>query len=689
MRCATILLLLTLLSFPVRTLAQSDIPMKLTCSHASVVKSEVRSVTEGDPMLLTTTPVNQKGEHIPGLKPSDFSITKGRKVAEILSVEEITAVENTVMRIIFMVDNSQSMSPYLDLLRSTLEKTIRGFSDAVRVSVIFFREGEQAAPAFTYNGRPLPMIRLPYTYDKARAVDYTQKLLRERNLTRNTYLYDGAYAASQQIEADTGKVDKSFAIIFSDGEDNASEVEDATALQADRSGTVFFTIDYLTKANNFLVKLAENSGGEHFQASNAEDLAGIFEAIADKIVAKGYTLRYKFKGTPAVDLAASAQELLMEEDIIRETFPLLNYIFFAQGSAVIPDRYERLAPEALQEFDESGIEGGALDFYYNVLNVLGSRMRQLPDATLQVSGYLNNTGTEKRNTQLATDRAEAVRNYLRTVWGIDEGRISTDAAALPPVPSSSRDSLGQAENRRVELHSDSWELLKPVTFVRRIASVRPDHVVFTPTIRAEEGIDNWVLSIEQQGQAFDTRKGSQPEKSIRWNWKNRDGNLPASEGDLLCRLQVHDRAGDSDVSDPVRISVREVKRERRQNVSVTEGGITKEKISLILFPFDVAEPGDRNIAIMEQFVYPRLTATDSVTVNGYTDVIGSDEYNLKLSEQRAEAVAAQLRETLGEASAERIKTVGHGESTPLYPNALPEGRFYNRTVNLLIEKYPE
>ncbi len=669
--------------------AQMDQPMTLTCSNPKVVKAEVRSIVDGDPPMLTVTPVNQVGEHIDGLTEADFHITKGNKTAEILSVQEITAVENTVMRVVFMVDNSQSMSPYLDLLRSTLETTIKSFSPAVRVSVIFFREGKLTVAPFEYNGNPLPMIRLPYTTDKNRVVSYVSKLLVERDLSRSTYLYDGVYATSQLIAADTGKVDKSFAIIFSDGEDNGSAVEAETALREEKFETVFFTIDYLTEANSFLVKLAERNGGEHFQAKNAEDIAGIFQAIAEKIVAKGYTVSYRFKNPPSVSLTATADELLMEEEIIRETFPLLNYVFFEQGSAVVPERYVRVGPDAIAAFEESAIEGGALDFYYNVLNIIGSRMRAMPSATITVNGYVNNEGAEKRNETLAMDRAAAVKDYLRTVWGIEEARITPGSGMLPPLPSSSRDSLGQAENRRVEITSDSWELLGPVTFVRRIAGVTPQLVQFRPTISADEGLDTWVLSVEQNGKEFDSRQGTQPEKSITWNWKNRENTLPSSSGDMICRFLVKDRAGDSDISDPVTVRVREVRSERRQNVSVSDDGITKEKISLILFPFNVAEPGESNSRIMEEFVYPRMTAGSRITVHGYTDAIGSEEYNLNLSQQRSDAVRLILLEKMGKAAAERIISVGHGETSPLFSNDVPEGRFYDRTVSLSIERYPE
>lgn len=669
--------------------AQMDQPLELTCTSPRVVKAEVRGVTEGDPPSLTVTPVNQAGEHIPGLTAADFRIVKGKKEAEILSVAEITAVENTVMRVVFMVDNSQSMSPHLTLLRETLDRTVRAFSPAVRVSVMFFREGDLAMAPFEFDGRPLPLIRLPYTTDKPRAADYVSKLLVERNLSRNTYLYDGVYAVSQQITADTGKVDRSFAIIFSDGEDLGSSVSAETALRAEKYGTVFFTIDYLTKANQFLVDLAQRTGGEHFQAKNAEDLSGIFEAIANKIVAKGYTVSYRFKKPPAVSLAVSAEELVMEEEIIRETFPLLNYVFFEQASAVIPDRYVRIGPDAIGAFDESAIEGGALDFYYNVLNVIGSRLRALPEATITLSGHLNNAGAEKRNAALARDRAGAVRDYLRTVWGVDEARITVKAGELPPLPSSSRDSLGQAENRRVEISSDSWELLRPVTFVRRIAGVTPPQLKLQPTISAEEGLDTWLLTVEQNGREFDRRQGAQQEHSIGWNWKNRAGELPSSSGALSMRMLVRDRAGDTGLSEPVQVKVREVRSERRQNVSVSDDGITKEKISLILFPFDVAEPGERNERIMQEFVYPRITAGSRITVNGYTDAIGSDEYNLNLSQQRSDAVRTILLGRMGAEAESRVVSVGLGETTPVFSNDVQEGRFYNRTVSLVIERYPD
>ncbi|MDP3825856.1 MAG: OmpA family protein, partial [Polaromonas sp.] len=53
----------------------------------------------------------------------------------------------------------------------------------------------------------------------------------------------------------------------------------------------------------------------------------------------------------------------------------------------------------------------------------------------------------------------------------------------------------------------------------------------------------------------------------------------------------------------------------------------------------------------------------NVTVTGYTDRLGSDAYNLKLSQQRAEAVRNYL--TSKGVAANRLTAVGKGESNPV------------------------
>ena len=69
-------------------------------------------------------------------------------------------------------------------------------------------------------------------------------------------------------------------------------------------------------------------------------------------------------------------------------------------------------------------------------------------------------------------------------------------------------------------------------------------------------------------------------------------------------------------------------------------------------------------------------------VEGHTDSIGSDEYNRRLSEQRAEAVRSYLVQQGINPGA--ITASGFGKSEPVATNDTPEGRQQNRRVELVV-----
>jgi outer membrane protein OmpA-like peptidoglycan-associated protein len=104
------------------------------------------------------------------------------------------------------------------------------------------------------------------------------------------------------------------------------------------------------------------------------------------------------------------------------------------------------------------------------------------------------------------------------------------------------------------------------------------------------------------------------------------------------------------------------------------------------FLFDVnssvVKPGayseiDRLARVLNQYPATRIR------VEGYTDNTGSEEYNLRLSQRRAEAVR-QLLISKG-ISPDRITALGYGESKPRASNATPYGRQLNRRVEIYIE----
>jgi OOP family OmpA-OmpF porin len=75
-----------------------------------------------------------------------------------------------------------------------------------------------------------------------------------------------------------------------------------------------------------------------------------------------------------------------------------------------------------------------------------------------------------------------------------------------------------------------------------------------------------------------------------------------------------------------------------------------------------------------------MNPTIKVELHGHTDSIGSDAYNLQLSQKRANAVRDYL--VAKGISADRVTAKGMGEADPIASNETPEGRARNRRVEL-------
>lgn len=73
----------------------------------------------------------------------------------------------------------------------------------------------------------------------------------------------------------------------------------------------------------------------------------------------------------------------------------------------------------------------------------------------------------------------------------------------------------------------------------------------------------------------------------------------------------------------------------------------------------------------------------SITIEGHTDSHGSDQKNMELSQERAEAVNKYIQANMG-LNASRINAVGYGESKPIANNETKEGRAKNRRIEVIL-----
>ncbi len=118
-------------------------------------------------------------------------------------------------------------------------------------------------------------------------------------------------------------------------------------------------------------------------------------------------------------------------------------------------------------------------------------------------------------------------------------------------------------------------------------------------------------------------------------------------------------------------------KQTERGIVLTMGDVLFATAQSTLFP-----GGIRSVQKLAGFLkkYPER----QVLIEGHTDSVGSEEYNLGLSEKRADAVREELvRQGI---SPERIFTRGYGKKYPEASNDTPVGRQQNRRVEVIILK---
>jgi len=102
----------------------------------------------------------------------------------------------------------------------------------------------------------------------------------------------------------------------------------------------------------------------------------------------------------------------------------------------------------------------------------------------------------------------------------------------------------------------------------------------------------------------------------------------------------------------------------------------------VTFDTNSANIKPESYAELDNFVqFLKEVPTARGTMEGHTDNVGSNAYNLKLSQRRADAVKAYIVSKGGDGS--RVDTKGYGESQPIADNKTAEGRAQNRRVQFV------
>jgi OOP family OmpA-OmpF porin len=103
----------------------------------------------------------------------------------------------------------------------------------------------------------------------------------------------------------------------------------------------------------------------------------------------------------------------------------------------------------------------------------------------------------------------------------------------------------------------------------------------------------------------------------------------------------------------------------------------------VLFDFDRSNIKPEAAAILDRLVaFMNENKDKKVNLSGHTDNVGTEAYNQRLSERRANSVRDYISKKGVDTS--RISAQGFGESKPIADNKTREGRAKNRRVEIKV-----
>lgn len=160
---------------------------------------------------------------------------------------------------------------------------------------------------------------------------------------------------------------------------------------------------------------------------------------------------------------------------------------------------------------------------------------------------------------------------------------------------------------------------------------------------------------------------------IGFEWKRTFALVPQAYDLLITDIKAAKYSSKEEAPKPesVGISVQKIKGGEKLTVP--------EKVLFDFNKFMLKPKAKKALKVVSAYI--AQNNPKKIVVTGYTDNIGSDEYNLKLSLQRAQSVADFLI-YCGKIDAKKIEIKGLGKANPIAPNDSKENQAKNRRVEI-------
>jgi VWFA-related protein len=242
-----------------------------------VLEAEVEVVS------ITAVVFDKGGHFVRGLAPGDIELLEDGVPQEISVFREANGKgdEQIPLSVVLVLDTSGSMKQSLDFLKEAALNFVYKLEEADSALVVQFNESIKGSTDFTGD------------------TDRLERFLGSLQAWGGTSLYDATHYGLERIKDQAGR---KAVILFSDGGDNTSHLDERTVVEYARSieATVYgigFKSGSGDSASGFLKKISSDTGGEYFSPDKVGELIKTFAAISEELK-NHYILAYTPKRAP-------------------------------------------------------------------------------------------------------------------------------------------------------------------------------------------------------------------------------------------------------------------------------------------------------------------------------------------------------------------------------------------------------